>query len=477
MSTVQLSDNRLTGTLPETFGAWRNTLHKFETRRNRLDGTLPAAYGDWVHLEAFHIQQNNFEGSLPDSYRRWTSLRSFGVTSNRLSGTLPESYSEWTQLTFFYVPSNALTGTFPSAYVVSWDSVASANRLNGTLPVEFGRAGTLLNLHSLFIDDNSFSGALPILSPMRMLPLLFYFVHGNPLLTGSLSSTTRVPSAFYVSLCGTRICGFEPLGWSVTTTFLCQETVSFANVSENEVYGLLRPLPKQPPPLLPCVLETPSPSSYLPPPDNRTKSDSAAGVAGDIANRMANVFSGIVVLSSVAAAPLIRIAGLHHSQGSIRSLQISMHAGEIARRVRACRGEPQNAPVDKNFDDAFVLDSPLQLTVPGALDHVGGTVVGNMVLLVAVPLVVALTGALQRHLRFRRSLRGFSVGQLLSTKAFHSSVITSALAVVTALQLPTVAAATQLLSAGVACSLGMVGVLVFVCIPASWYLVAVCTTR
>jgi hypothetical protein len=139
---LDVSENMLTGTLPDKgMIAWTNLIH-LNLATNSLTGTLSDALGAMTSLQEFNVYFNSFSGTLPSSIQRWSNLTTFDVTSKYsdrgLSGSLPAALgAAWTRVEHFVVAWNSLTGPLPRSI------------------------GAWRNLVVFDVDDNAFTGTLP----------------------------------------------------------------------------------------------------------------------------------------------------------------------------------------------------------------------------------------------------------------------------------------------------------------------------
>jgi hypothetical protein len=177
---VDMSQNRLSGPFPTTFGLWTNlqffnvgfnsalsgiipttfalwtVLQNFTVSGNALVGTLPRVIQEWVKLEHFDISDNGIVGVLPEAIAEWSNLMHFDAgsntdsASNRLTGSLPSAVGKWTALKYFRVNWNLLVGSLPET-LQQWTLLetfdAYENDLTGSLPDSFGQWSNLRTFH------------------------------------------------------------------------------------------------------------------------------------------------------------------------------------------------------------------------------------------------------------------------------------------------------------------------------------------
>ena len=209
LSSLDLSNNALTGEIPATFAALKN-LTLLNLFRNKLRGSIPELVGDLPSLEVLQLWENNFTGgiprrlchngrlqlvdlssnkltgtlppdlcaggkletlialgnflfgSIPESLGKCKALSRIRLGENYLNGSIPEGLLELPNLTQVELQDNLLSGGFPAVAGTGASNLGaitlSNNQLTGALPASIGNFS---GLQKLLLDQNAFTGAIP----------------------------------------------------------------------------------------------------------------------------------------------------------------------------------------------------------------------------------------------------------------------------------------------------------------------------
>ena len=181
-------------------------------RNRRLKGVIPGNF-HWRYLVSLDLKNNLLEGTLPDTFRTWRSLQYLDVGKNHLSGTLSSGWGDLSSLRSFVIPHNAINSTIPhSIGKLQHLKILNAfdNRLHGTLPAALA---SLHNLERLYISDNLLTGTVP--SVYNQLIRLDSGSITNNLLTGEIPTHLAftgmctlllVPVCLFGAMCGCACC-------------------------------------------------------------------------------------------------------------------------------------------------------------------------------------------------------------------------------------------------------------------------------
>ncbi|MDY3111990.1 MAG: hypothetical protein SOW36_05035 [Porphyromonas sp.] len=201
---VALSNNRLSGPIPEAFGEmtklqglslssnlWTGQLPNLDKLVNmkilrlanfyntdakgnvisEVTGTLPDI-SKMPQLEYIDASFSNLSGQLPEQIGLCHNLQVLELTANQLTGSIPTSISECTDLQIFSVQDNKMSGEIPDLSTL----------VNLGKPLDLGLGIT--EPGRLYLNGNQFTGPFP--ESVAMLPRLQRFSCANNKLTGAL---------------------------------------------------------------------------------------------------------------------------------------------------------------------------------------------------------------------------------------------------------------------------------------------------
>jgi hypothetical protein len=83
---------------------------------NRFTGTLPPEYGEMNHLRIIEVYNNTLTGTIPDTWwDKSATLTMMNVGYNELSGSMPGNrLGDMSMMRSFFINGNRFTGTIPT---------------------------------------------------------------------------------------------------------------------------------------------------------------------------------------------------------------------------------------------------------------------------------------------------------------------------------------------------------------------------
>jgi len=174
---LTLAHNQLTGSITPWIGALSN-LRVVDLRDNELTGVLPSSLGWSPTLEVLRVDDNQLD-EIP---LRWdgSRLRVFTASGNLLRAAVPPGMAEHPTLEWLDLSRNSL------AWQANWTSLPelriadlSENRIEGGFPADLLEAAP--KLESLSLEGNQLSGPLPKLRDGSGASLRLLSVKGNKL--------------------------------------------------------------------------------------------------------------------------------------------------------------------------------------------------------------------------------------------------------------------------------------------------------
>ncbi|KAE8697462.1 putative LRR receptor-like serine/threonine-protein kinase [Hibiscus syriacus] len=107
---------KLSGLLPQSLEYCRS-LQSLDLSANRLSGTIPHQICSWLpYLVTLDLSSNDLYGSIPPELSNCAYLNNLILSNNRISGSIPYQLSSLSRLKKFSVVNNDLSGAIPSSF-------------------------------------------------------------------------------------------------------------------------------------------------------------------------------------------------------------------------------------------------------------------------------------------------------------------------------------------------------------------------
>lgn len=164
--TLDLSLNKLNGSIPTEFGLMPAMVGWMDLQSNGITGSLPTELGQLTNMKGFMgLYLNKITGSLPSQLGKLSAMTvGLDVHHNDLSGSLPSQLGLLSAMTFnFEIYNNKISGSLPSQLgrmtSMTYDFTTNFNKITGRLPSQLGQLSKLI--YSFSIVDNDITGTLP----------------------------------------------------------------------------------------------------------------------------------------------------------------------------------------------------------------------------------------------------------------------------------------------------------------------------
>jgi Leucine-rich repeat (LRR) protein len=127
---------------------------------NNLRGTLPQSFGVLTYLRGVYFDTNFIDGSIPESIAECKQMKDVYLNSNSLTGPLPTGLCELKCLEVFNVESNKLSGELPDLGQLSHLECLDLrwNNLTGTVPLSISKC---MRLEEIWMQGNQLEGKIP----------------------------------------------------------------------------------------------------------------------------------------------------------------------------------------------------------------------------------------------------------------------------------------------------------------------------
>ncbi|XP_078430240.1 leucine-rich repeat protein kinase family protein [Wolffia australiana] len=276
LSSLDLSQNLLTGAFPETISNCRN-LKNLDLWGNRFSGEIPSSIGSLPQLEYLFLGNNTFDRRIPEQLLNCAKLAVLDLSKNNFGGEIQPIFGRFTQVESLTLHGNNYNGGLQTSGILNLKNIArldlSLNSFSGSLPPEIA---TMPRLRILILAHNNFSGVIPSsfgdIITLQLLDLSHNKLSGEiPSSLGKLSSllwltiadnslTGRIPpemggcrSLLWLNLADNNLSGGIPkdiakMGSSPEETFRLNRRGGAVAASTGECLAFSRWLPADYPP-------------------------------------------------------------------------------------------------------------------------------------------------------------------------------------------------------------------------------------
>ncbi|KAL5543458.1 hypothetical protein UlMin_007242 [Ulmus minor] len=201
---LDLSNNKFFGPIPSDIGDY-DRLKVIDLSKNNLSGKIPLSLGQLTHLQILHLSDNNLSGEIPETFRNLSSLETLDLGKNRLTGKIPQWIGGgFESLEILNLRSNSFSGELPSSLSnLSSLQILDVSGNHGVIPENISN---LTQLESLDFSSNRLSGPIP--QSFGSLSFLQYLNLSNNDFSGKIPYKDHMTTFEAPSFAGNpRLCG------------------------------------------------------------------------------------------------------------------------------------------------------------------------------------------------------------------------------------------------------------------------------
>ncbi|KAM0837992.1 hypothetical protein ACQ4PT_061276 [Festuca glaucescens] len=163
LEVLDLSDNSLSGGMPNWLFTKEATLQVLNLGNNSLTGSLDTILHTQPFLYSIKIHMNQVTGQLPANIDSlFPRLGVLDISTNNIIGHIPQSLCEIIYLASLDLSNNKLSGEVPACMFTNYGWLSqlkfSNNKLGGPI---FGGISNMSNIDELYLDGNNFEGTIP----------------------------------------------------------------------------------------------------------------------------------------------------------------------------------------------------------------------------------------------------------------------------------------------------------------------------
>ena len=163
---LHLSNNDLSGSIPNNFGIKENNISKLQyleelsLDNNNLNGSIPTNFANLENLRSLDLSNNSLSGTIPSDLGNLALLERLRLNNNNLDGSIPSNLNNLRSLFHLRVNNNRLDENIPSLSQLTnlrWADLSN-NGLTGSITSQFNSLGKLRHLR---LNDNNLFGSIP----------------------------------------------------------------------------------------------------------------------------------------------------------------------------------------------------------------------------------------------------------------------------------------------------------------------------
>ncbi|CAL8165732.1 unnamed protein product [Prunus armeniaca] len=256
LAVLNLRRNNLVGVIPDSFPG-HCSLKTLDLNGNQIGGQFPKSLANCTMLEVLNLGNNQIADTFPCLLKNISTLRVLVLRSNKFYGRLgcPNTHGNWSMLQIVDIALNNFSGEIPGKCLRTWgammgdedDDQSKLNHLrfeilkftevyyqdaitvtNKGLEMEFVKILTVFT--SIDISSNNFSGSIP--EEVGQLKSLYVLNLSSNAFTGAIpTSLSKLRQLESLDLSNNKLGGEIPAELA-KLTFL-----SFLNLSNNQLVG------------------------------------------------------------------------------------------------------------------------------------------------------------------------------------------------------------------------------------------------
>nr|GMD11653.1 probable LRR receptor-like serine/threonine-protein kinase At1g34110 [Ipomoea batatas] len=209
LSWLDVSMNQIQGVLPYSIGGFFPNLQLLNMSMNAIQGDIPPSLGELTQLWVLDLSNNNLSGELPEEFvQGCISLKYLKLENNNLQGQVLPTNSNLGSLEYLRLENNRFSGELSRGLLNSMSLELldlSNNSITGEIP---DWIGNLSQLSSISLSNNFLQGAIPM-SFCKVNELNFLDLSKNKLVE-TIPACLNVSSLIYLHLHGNGFTGFLP---------------------------------------------------------------------------------------------------------------------------------------------------------------------------------------------------------------------------------------------------------------------------